>query len=1743
MDPRLIGIIDPSTKSWADSLHPVRKPVKSRQPRSTPRMRIRTRENKKKITPKKTFKPKKSAIDVFEDVIEEAMRASGGTWDNTEMLLSEHASPLQSDNDDENEFDLSRHLMSQPVNQMNIHNEKDLGTKEPKSPSGESHATLPITPVKEKKDASKKPNESPLAHNNSFFGRCATVEKIKVPVDEDNNDNNDNDNNEGKEDIKSDDKLDEEPIVSDNENENENDENDIGIGNDETVLGENKPEEEDILGNLPFEQIESEKTINDGNNEEPLIVEDETKQEIDDGNEEVPNKTAEIPIIPSGLSPDVNAVLMTFYEELKEERQRRQQLEEKLTQDKQQQPSSHIIEHHHHYVTNTNNTTTTTNTTHSLEKNKNIEASIEVEQTDEPESPIVEEKMEEASNDNDEVMEIEASQVPEKVGSDNEELPIEDIDSEQPQIFDDEEDSDIIVDGEEQEEQEEEEEEEEFEFDDRILRKATNIANMWVKTENTEIVNNVSTNRIIAQKDEESHNLKEEIEMLRLEIEEMRASAMRSKAQKEQLESENSQLNFSIEELTSQLRQSSAELKRSEERLGNCNQKSETFQRELNQLRQLYTDKELYTESIKEELHIAKINLNAGDGKAKKFQEDELKTRHALELCDQRCQALLADLERSKLDSEAQSDTLERLLEENKACSEENQSLLNTLETQRMKSTELIAEMKVKDNRIINLERMVSDLQLKITVSSNARDDFNKKWKESQSMLIAQQLTIKSLKEKTERIEQLKEPITDLKSGLEAIREPVFRSLNEFETWMSECRIVLSAALQKDQLDKTDYMLQGEQFSRLFLKEFEARRSMLDSSWRAYGNIRSVCVVMKPNANLRGDGKHLYFNTNSGSKCFAFDYVLQPQPDGTPHKSAFASLQPLVRSVLDGHKGCIFVAGSHSTPSVSPQCNSNVIYRRILQELFEWTMKGGAQSLMFNLQVRCFEVRSQEVYDLLSDTSLNRLPRQIHHSSASSELSSVPAATMNDVLLAISRATKSRVKLLQALNTSAVRSHMIVQIAVDVNADNVPGVRQPRWSGELNIVELGQAEKMNSARSWGLRGLALKETIATNEALTSIGSHLQILRRNRMNSQQQKQHMVPPPVVVSRKSLLLRMLAPVLNGSGKLVVLACVGIEPDREAETLSTLGLSAARASTGAAIDNSMKKLAGSSSTPGYQSKSRNNSNNNNNDLPFVTEVDTSTPVYRHTISSSNNIHNESTASASTNIHNRQRVGSNKYDNRKYYDGLPIDSRPPRGNNTISPANIHVPTPLSVMSAGDYHRDKSENDETMNITINGTVTGSNANRYMENDVMAQTTPSLPSPIVPIVAQPPPPAGIGSVPPAGSTRSSVGSVNSISSERNMNNKRPIISTALNSPTKEKAEADFNSRLRIALTGNRRKVVNLGSSISAPVGSQNVKKSTSETTTIVETTTTAATTNTNTKSAKHVSIAETAAEILGTSKFESSDEGTIEDADNAIPSRISTQPLMQSSTPLASDDSIPTPSQNDSKDDDNKENGTDKSKNTETEKKEDAPEQIDPMKMRSNSVNLSSANSRSPSRRPRQIQQQEEFEQSSSSTSMMRNVGASAHSALHSQSAAVLSSLKDHINKSSATSTTTRSTSITTSSSSARTDNFATNSSNVLLNSTGTTPNPSLALNQSQQSSSYHNHNGHHHHHYHQYQSSSNHTGVSTIDNNQYTSRQTYYRDQKQPLSGTSVGSAMSDDLASTDEVLAKLNFLLGSSSL
>jgi len=288
---------------------------------------------------------------------------------------------------------------------------------------------------------------------------------------------------------------------------------------------------------------------------------------------------------------------------------------------------------------------------------------------------------------------------------------------------------------------------------------------------------------------------------------------------------------------------------------------------------------------------------------------------------------------------------------------------------------------------------------------------------------------------------------------------------------------------------------------------------------------------------------------------FSFDHVFHPEAS---QEEVYAAVSPLVQSVVDGYRVCIFAYGqtgsgkTHtmmgpadclllSQSSVIPECG--IIFRAV-QEIFCKIHELELHGWSFEATIQMVEIYNEQVWDLLS-LSKGKSPAARENltirSGAYGRDQEVVGLTTEEVTNAsqifhrLTSAISSRYTRATLANASSSRSHCIFTLRL-----NGLHPEHEQRNCVLNVVDLAGSERLSQVDDQSDPEV-INETKSINKSLSALGNTIMSLAR-------QDKH------IPFRDTKLTHLLQHSLGGDCKVLMFCNISPEAEHKNESICSL-------------------------------------------------------------------------------------------------------------------------------------------------------------------------------------------------------------------------------------------------------------------------------------------------------------------------------------------------------------------------------------------------------------------------------------------------------------------------------------------------------------------------------------------------------------------------------------------------------------
>jgi len=333
--------------------------------------------------------------------------------------------------------------------------------------------------------------------------------------------------------------------------------------------------------------------------------------------------------------------------------------------------------------------------------------------------------------------------------------------------------------------------------------------------------------------------------------------------------------------------------------------------------------------------------------------------------------------------------------------------------------------------------------------------------------------------------------------------------------------------------------------------------------------------VKQENAVVVGGAQSVTLIDDKKETTCSYDYVFN---EVSEQQHVFEKVKPLLEDVLSGVNACIFAYGQTSAGKsytmIGPNGGQNVFSRDVeewgiiprtseflLNYLNERAMEG---LLSYEVKASFLQIYNENLYDLLRDTGpmidlgqtqggsdketdlrIREVPKRKGKDGSNevfvSGLSEFRVQTSEDILRILAVGTNNRMTRSTDFNATSSRSHALLQLTFEIEAQTETGQRVISRS-KLNLVDLAGSEKIPFVASEFNNAKHMKELTSINKSLSSLGNVIQALSSNNRSH------------IPYRDSKLTRILQDSLSGNTRTILVACVAPTVLHTSETLSTL-------------------------------------------------------------------------------------------------------------------------------------------------------------------------------------------------------------------------------------------------------------------------------------------------------------------------------------------------------------------------------------------------------------------------------------------------------------------------------------------------------------------------------------------------------------------------------------------------------------
>lgn len=270
------------------------------------------------------------------------------------------------------------------------------------------------------------------------------------------------------------------------------------------------------------------------------------------------------------------------------------------------------------------------------------------------------------------------------------------------------------------------------------------------------------------------------------------------------------------------------------------------------------------------------------------------------------------------------------------------------------------------------------------------------------------------------------------------------------------------------------------------------------------------------------------------SHVFSFDKIFDKT---CSNGDIFQEISQLVQSSLDGFNVCIFTYGQTGSGKTFTMSNLNDgLIPRSLSLMFEQVDVNSTSG--FKLYGQFFEIYGETVKDLIRNTSFASSSNENEVEIENPELSEINIVQLNSLSQInnlLIHTNKKRATAATMSNDVSSRSHSVFKVYITkfnklLNKQTIIST--------LNLIDLAGSERLNRSKVTGER---LKETLAINKSLSSLGDVISSLKSNSNH-------------VPYRNSKLTYLLRDSLGGNSKTLMFVNISCLNSHLNESLSSL-------------------------------------------------------------------------------------------------------------------------------------------------------------------------------------------------------------------------------------------------------------------------------------------------------------------------------------------------------------------------------------------------------------------------------------------------------------------------------------------------------------------------------------------------------------------------------------------------------------
>lgn len=281
-------------------------------------------------------------------------------------------------------------------------------------------------------------------------------------------------------------------------------------------------------------------------------------------------------------------------------------------------------------------------------------------------------------------------------------------------------------------------------------------------------------------------------------------------------------------------------------------------------------------------------------------------------------------------------------------------------------------------------------------------------------------------------------------------------------------------------------------------------------------------------------------------RSFTFDVIFEPEAS-QEQVFEFSRLKKFIDMSLEGFASTVFAygqTGSGKTHTMTGDLTADPPVVGIVQFSFAYLfeqIEGRKDSVTYTVTASFLEVYNEHVYDLLNPTPKSLQVRWNKERGFYAEnLFKVECEDLSDLEGVLREGLKNRSVRSHEMNLASSRSHSLLTISLSSETRDPEDPNSfIRREGRLCLVDLAGSEKVKKTQS---KGETFHEANSINKSLLVLGNCIHALSSQR------------PGHIPYRDSVLTKLLADSLSGSGMTLMIACVSVHPNDASETISTL-------------------------------------------------------------------------------------------------------------------------------------------------------------------------------------------------------------------------------------------------------------------------------------------------------------------------------------------------------------------------------------------------------------------------------------------------------------------------------------------------------------------------------------------------------------------------------------------------------------